>query len=474
MRAVACLACLAFPILASAQAPRRGAPPDQQVVEVGLGASTFVELSGSRGKVTLTDPSVAEITPAGGGLLVVGRKVGETNLILYGGGDRETYLIKVSLPAQAIQSEIRRLFPRQEIEARAVGGSLVLVGVVDDVPVVKQAEELALGYLRSPSIAALDVTPHVINLLRVRGRQQVQLEVKFAEVTRRSTRAMGLEGLGAHESGNFAAGVGRAGQRSTTDANGRGFRAGNLEDDTFGAIFVGIADGKFPFAATLNLLARNGLARTLAEPNLVAMSGQSANFLAGGEVPILIPSSFGGVQVEYKEFGIGLEFMPTVMADRTIQLTTRVAISAIDPTVQVVLQGFELPGFSRREGGTVLRLRDGQSFAMAGLLADEMSNSVERIPGLGQIPILGALFSSKRFERKETELIVVVTAHLVDPMDAADVPPLPGEDRVSDPSDLEFFLLHITEPTTRRRPARSRPRAAAPARRPVGALGFWR
>ena len=467
------------------------AADDASVVSVALGGSSFLRLDGARGKVTLTDPTIADITPAGGGLLIVGRKVGETNLILYGGGDRQTYLIKVALPAQAIQSEIRQLFPREDIEARAVGGSLVLVGVVNDTPTVKQAEELALGYLRSPSIAALDVTPHVINLLRVRSRQQVQLEVKFAEVSRRSTRAIGLEGAGIHESGNYGAGVGRAGQGSTSIGAAKsrgvaepglvgnrlpsGFISENASDDTFGAIFVGLRDGVFPFSATLNLLARNGLARTLAEPNLVAMSGQSSRFLAGGEVPILIPTGFGGVQVEYKEFGIQLDFTPTVMVDRTIQLSTKVAISALDPTVKVVLQGFELPAFTRREGATTLRLRDGQSFAMAGLLSDEMSNAIEEVPGLGQIPILGALFSSKRFERKETELVVIVTARLVDPMDAAAVPTLPGEDRVSDPSDLELFLLNITEPKTRERPARARPRSSrATGRQPVGALGFWR
>lgn len=473
------VAALSLLLLTSAHAQEgRPAPDDKTVVSVSLGGSSFLTLSGSRGKVTLTDPTVADITPAGGGLLIVGRKVGETNLILYGGGDQLTYLIKVTLPAQAIQSEIRRLFPREDIEARAVGGSLVLVGVVNDTPTVKQAEELALGYLASPSIAALDVKPHVINLLRVRGRQQVQLEVKFAEVTRRSLRAVGVEGAGLHESQKFGIGVGRNGSAAVAGIDPQlgtpGLRADNSES-SFGSIFVGLRDGVFPFQAALRLLASKGLARSLAEPNLVSMSGQTATFLAGGEVPILIPTGFGGVQVEYKEFGIELEFTPTVLVDRTIQLRTKVAISALDPTVRVVLEGSELPAFSRREGATSIRLRDGQSFAMAGLLADEMTNSIESVPGLGQIPILGTLFSSKRFERKETELVVVVTAHLVDPMDAGDVPPLPGEDRVSDPSDLELFLLNITEPTIRSRPERPRPRAArTDGRRPVGALGFWR
>ena len=460
---------------------------DASVVSVSLGGSTFISLGGARGKVTLTDPTVAEITPAGGGLLVIGRKVGETNLILYGGRSRNTYLIKVTLPAQAIQSEVRRMFPRQDIEARAVGGSLVLVGVVNDAPTVQQVEELALGYLRSPSIAALGVKPNVINLLRVRGQQQVQLEVKFAEVSRRSLREIGVNAVGGVSNGRVAGAIGRGGVGDTNprSANvssvpqstvpGRFGQSFNPSDNAVGAIFVGMRDGKFPFAATLNLLAVRDLARTLAEPTLVSMSGQSARFLAGGEVPVLKPSGLGNVSVEYKSFGIELTFAPTVLTDRTIQLQTKVAVSALDPTLQIVLDGFQIPGFKKRETTTVLRLRDGQSFAMAGLLSDELANVVEKIPGLGDIPILGTLFSSKRFERRESELVVVVTAHLVDPLDASALPPLPGEDRISDPSDLELFLLNIQEPSARRRPARLQPGASlAPKRQPIGQVGFWR
>ncbi len=471
---------VAVPVLA-----QRGEP--QNVVSVSLGGSSVVDLGGARGRVTLTDPSVAEITPAGAGLLVIGRKVGETNLILTGSGGQETWLIKVSLPAQAIQAELRRMFPREDIDARAVGGALVLVGVVSDTPLVKQAEDIALGYLASPSIAALGVKPNVINLLTVRARQQVQLEVKFAEVSRRSLREMGVNGVGGLANGRVGAATGRTG---VGDTDPRPKEAGYDRQSTrpgvpgqvftpnegaVGAIFVGLRDGKFPFAATLNLLAVRDLSRTLAEPTLVSMSGQTARFLAGGEVPILKPSGLGSVTIEYKPFGIELGFSPTVMEDRTIHLQTNVAVSALDPTLNVVLDGFSIPGFKKREGSTSLRLRDGQSFAMAGLLSDEIANVVQKVPGLGDIPILGALFSSKSFVRRETELVVVVTARLVEPLDG-EAPILPGEDRSSDPTDLELFFLNVDEPSRKRRPDRfgGGNAAVTPRRQLVGRVGFWR
>ncbi len=481
LAALFCMAATTLPAEADAQKRRRS---DASVVEVSLGGSTFVSLSGGAGKVTLTDPTVADITPAAGGLLVVGRKVGETNLILYGGGSRQTYLIKVSLPARAIQTEIARLFTREDIEARAVGGSLVLIGVVTSTEIVKQAEELALGYLRSPSIAALGVQPHVINMLRVRQRQQVQLQVKFAEVNRRSLREIGMNVVGGLPNGRVGAAGGRAAAQDTNPRFGGShssivgapaqvFNPVSAEG-AFGSIFLGMNDGPFPFAATLNLLAANELSRTLAEPTLVAMSGQTASFLAGGELPFQTDAGNNRIQIELKPFGIELAFTPTVLADDTIQMITKFRVSAVDPTLAITT-GVNTAnlGFKSRGATTTVRLRDSQSFAIAGLINDEMANRFERIPGLGDIPILGVLFSSKKYDRKETELVVVVTARLVEPLDADSVPPLPGEEQISDPTDLELFLLNIKR-AKGRRSGGVRGSAAAPARQPVGPVGFWR
>ncbi|MCA9537490.1 MAG: pilus assembly protein N-terminal domain-containing protein [Myxococcales bacterium] len=452
-------------------APARAAERD--VVEVALGGSTLVSLDGAVGKVTLTDPSIADVQPAGADLLIIGRKVGETNLLLLGNGRQETRLVKVALPARAVQSELAALLPGEHITARAVGGALVLAGTVSAAPVVSQAEEIAMGALRSPAIAALGVAPNVINLLRVEARQQVQLEVKFAEVNRRSLREMGVDAVGGTSGGRFGAAVGgtAVGLSPVTEPNSP-LQQFTARPNSVGAFFVGLSGGRFPFAATLNLLAQRDLARTLAEPTLVAMSGHPARFLAGGELPFEISTGLGNSTVEFKAFGIELIFTPTVLGDETMQLETAVSVSAPDPTVTIISGGVQTQGFKRRASSTTVRLRDGQSFAIAGLLSDEIENQVKKVPGLGDVPILGLLFSSKAYNRRETELVVVVTARLVDPIDGA-LPPLPGEDRVTDPTDLELFLLNVHAPDAPIAPARRAPGAPA-ARSPSGSLGFWR
>jgi pilus assembly protein CpaC len=255
-------------------------------------------------------------------------------------------------------------------------------------------------------------------------------------------------------------------------------QAMNSSGTAAGAIFVGMQDGKFPFAATLNLLARRDLAKTLAEPTLVAMSGQEASFLSGGEFPFETSAGLGATSIEFKPFGIQLAFSPTVMSDSTIQLQTKVSVSAPDSTTSITTGGRVTQGFKSRQAATTVRLRDGQSFVIAGLLSDEIENSLQKVPGLGDIPILGTLFSSKSFSRKETELIVVVTARLVNPLDPDDVPRLPGEDRISDPTDLELFLLNVTEPNAKvensRRQQQRRAQSMPMNRTPVGRVGFWR
>ncbi len=482
MRFLLCLLFIGLNTLPlQAEAERRR---NRNVIEVSLGGSKILNLS-STGRVTLTDPGVADVTTAGGGLLIIGRRVGETNLILHGGRQRQTWLIKVTLPSQAIEGELVRLFPRESIQAWAVGGSLVLTGTVSSIQIVEQAEQVSLGYLRSPSIAALGVKPHVINLLKVKGRHQVQLEVKFAEVNRRSLREIGVNIVGGSNDGRVAGATGSGGIGAVDVNNkaenphsalvGRPAQLFNTNENAVGAMFLGLRDGIFPFAATLNLLASRDLSRTLAEPTLVAMSGRTASFLAGGEFPYEKSTGFGNTTVEFKKFGIELSFTPRVLNGELIELETSVGVSAPDPTVKIISDGVLTEGFKRRSSQTTVRLIDGQSFAIAGLLSDEIGNLVEKIPGLGDIPILGTLFSSKKFSRRETELVVVVTARLVDPMNANEVPPLPGWERVSDPSDIELFLLNFTDPNA---PVGQAMEPGMSARNtghnPLGRIGFWR
>ena len=472
-----CAAALLFPAASNAQ----------RLIEVPVGGAETVSMGGVSGKVKITDPSVASVERFGSDVIVLGRKLGETNLLLSSADASESWLIKVHLPVKAIQNEVERSFKGQDVSVRAVGGSIILNGTVQSVPMVTQVESVVMGYLESPNLVELGVQPKVINLLQVRTRQQVQLEVKFAEVDRKSMREIGVNFAATSTGNDMTGGVrtgnnGGGGLYNFGDDNGYNDGSGLLSQQTanapapvvratgsstaFGTFFFGMNGDTFPFAAALNLLTQNSLSRTLAEPILVAMSGQEASFLAGGEIPFQVTSGLGQTNVQFKPYGVELKFSPTVLENDTIQLQTTVAMSAPDNSESVA----GTIGFKRRSTETTIRMRDGQSFAISGMLTDEMSNVVRAVPGLGSLPILGVLFKSKAFERQETELIVVVTARLVDPLEAEDMPPLPGEDMLTDPNDLQLFLLNVDE-TSKKKAVRKRKRRP---RRPAGSVGFTR
>jgi pilus assembly protein CpaC len=456
----------------------------ERMVDVPLGGASILSLGGISGAAELTETSIARVKPYGSDLIVYGKKIGETTLLIKSANGNASWLIRVSLPASAIQGELDKLFPDDRVTARALGGTIVLTGAVSNVVVIKQIEEVAMGYLRSPSIADLGVEPHVINLLTVRAAQQVQLEVKFAEVNRRSLREISagltavmdnskaLEGIAGGTDQSVFGGVGigpssaaQIGAAGAAGLAGTGPVGATPAASSFGTFFFGSQFGSFPFAATLSLLAERRLSRTLAEPTLVAMSGQEASFLAGGEVPLQKSNGLTENSVEYKPFGVELTFQPTVLGDKTIQLSTSVSLSDTDPTINVAGN----VGFKRRSSRTTVRLRDGQSFAIAGLMKDELTKVVQKMPGLAEIPIIGLLFKSKNFLRLETELVVVVTVKLVDPLEDGQLPPLPGSDGPTDPTDLQMFLLNLDEPAA----SKPSPRAG-PRRRPSGRLGFSR
>jgi pilus assembly protein CpaC len=232
---------------------------------------------------------------------------------------------------------------------------------------------------------------------------------------------------------------------------------------------------EFPFSAMLSLLEQNGLAKTLAEPTLVTLTGQQAKFLAGGEFPIPLAGTFGQVQVEWKKFGIQLEFTPTVIAESTIHLNLAAEVSEIDPSLSISVGGTTIPGLASRQSSTTVRLGDGQSFAIAGLLSDKTRSTIDRVPFLGSIPVIGALFRSSQFQRNETELLVVVTARLAKPVAPHELPPMPTDRELNHPSDVELFLMGWDDggkPEVRKSAMTAG--AGGDAGGPLGARGFVR
>lgn len=302
----------------------------------------------------------------------------------------------------------------------------------------------------------IHASPEVINLIRVPGSQQVLLEVKIAELNRTALREIGADILGVDpDTGNIVGTQMAGGLVSAAGAAGLGGligrAAGSLGTDT-------TAFGIFPsgdFQVLLRALRQNRIASILSEPNLTTMSGHRASFLAGGEFPVPVPQVSGGITnsitIEWKKFGAQLDFLPYVMADDRIRLTVTPEVSTIDFQLgtTLVLGGDPVPGLNTRRATTTVELREGQTLAMAGLLQVEIAAGTSRIPGLGDLPYIGPLFSNTSHRRVEKELLVLVTPHLVQPMEADQVPCLPT-DGINDPNDLELYLLNRIEGRTGR------------------------
>src|SRR5262249_32572356 len=277
------------------------------------------------------------------------------------------------------------------------------------------------------------------------GNQQVQLEVKFAEVSRTGLREMGVNLFHKDASGRFLGGV----ISSTTPFGtfltipGTGGLTPEIppapQGSSFSLFFSGLPS--LPFSAILSLLESNGLSKTLAEPTLVAMSGQEAKFLAGGEFPIPVSTGLGAVGIQWKKFGIILNFVPTVVSDGILHLKLSAEVSDVDASRSVTIGGFTVPALTSRQSETTVRLSDGQSFAIAGLLSNQIRSQIDKVPVLGDIPILGALFRSTSYRRSETELLVVITARLTKPVAPHELPRMPTDEELNDPNDFELFLL---------------------------------
>jgi pilus assembly protein CpaC len=400
------------------------------------GQNRLLILTEPIGRVSVADPRVADlkvITPVQ--LLLTSRGVGTTDLTLWNKRDEPLVLaLQVTRNLDRLKTQLADLFPDEKITVSTAGDLVVLSGEVSDVRIPERAAEVA--QLHAEKVA---------NLIKVVGNQQVQLEVKFAEVSRSGLRNLGINFFHQDPGGRFVAGLsnpgqlidGFAGVPGTGGAQTPGIQA--PPGGGFSLFFSGLPN--FPFSAVLNVLEQSGLAKTLAEPTLVALSGQEAKFLVGGEFPVPMASNLGAISVLWKKFGIILNFTPTVISDGALHLKLATEVSDVDPTRSVTISGTSIPGLTTRQSETTVRLADGQSFAIAGLLSDRIQSTISKIPLLGDIPILGMLFRSVSYQRNETELLVVVTAHLAKPVAPHDAPHLPTENELNDPNDIQLFLF---------------------------------
>jgi pilus assembly protein CpaC len=395
-------------------------------LNVPMNRAVVVESDVPFAELSIANPSIADIsTLSDRTIYVLGKAPGRTTLTLLNAEGRLITNVEVQVAPDIAEfkERLRQILPGEPIEVRTANDGIVLSGVVSSITRLDRALDLAERY----------APERVSNLMSVGGTQQVMLKVRFAEMQRSVAKNLGvsLAAAGGSE-------IGIDGRTGTYLADGNGI--GNPltpTQGTRGALALGFTAGSVQFAVLLEALESKGVVRTLAEPNLTALSGQEAKFLGGGEYPIPVLTN-DGVGIEYKPFGVELNFTPTVVDGDIINLQMNAAVSSIDTTVTVEAGGFSINAFKRRETSTTVEMRDGESFAVAGLLQDDFRNSNSQLPWIGDVPILGSLFRSASFQRNQSELVIIITPYLVTPT-KGDSFALPT-DRVKLPSEREFFL----------------------------------
>lgn len=363
---------------------------------------------------------------------VTGKRGGKTSVLLYDNDKQLVDIIEVNVGYDLVElkQSLFETLPGERVEVRQLGGGIYLSGEVSSPVISERAEKIAQAYAPGK----------VTNGLSVNDSHQVMLEVRFVEASRSAVKELGI-GLLTNRPGDFAAGSGS----SVINPNGIGLVSGNLPS-LAGTILGNL--GSISLDANIQALEDQGVIRTLAEPNLVSMSGDTASFLAGGEFPIPVAADEDSIGVEFRQFGVGLSFTPTVLDDGIINLEVKPEVSQIDFANAVRIAGTEIPALRVRRADTTVELRNGQSFAIAGLLENESSNSKSQVPWIGDVPVLGSLFRSSRYKKRETELVIIVTPRLVQPV--ADIDELSTPlDYSSAPSEIDSFLNGKTETTSK-------------------------
>ncbi|MGN3975104.1 type II and III secretion system protein family protein [Tsuneonella sp. SYSU-LHT278] len=452
MRTIASALTLALAGVAAAPVMAQSGGIHAGALEVPVNKSQVITVDQPIGKALVGNAEIADVLPiTERSVYVLGKQMGTTSLTLYGRDNRVLAVMDVAVgpDVDSLKVQFSQLIPGQPIDARISNDAVILSGTVSDPGAADRAAQIARAYAGDK----------VINLISVGGSQQVMLEVRFAEVQRNIGEQLGAQGF--LDSNGFSgvtggtAGLTPKDTTVTTDFGGVSTTTTVTEGVlTLGSITdtFGIFRGAFNIAGLsvdglLNTLERKGMAKTLAEPTLLALSGERASFLAGGEFPVPVIQSGGAngngngnaITVEFKPFGVSLGFTPTVLGDKVINLVVEPEVSSIDPSASITINGLVVPGLQTRRAATTVELRDGESFAIAGLLRKDFATTVRQLPILGSIPIIGSLFRSSSFQKGETELLIVVTPHLVAPLRPEQVV-LPT-DRVKDPRAADTLLL---------------------------------
>jgi len=419
-----------------------GAP--DEVVPLTLNKTLELRLPSAVRDVIVGSPAIADVvvrSPTQ--LFLVGKKIGGTNVFLLDvdGKIIERFEVNVHADTDSVKQALAILLPGEPIDVTGAGDSIVISGTVSSDGVVQRAKQLARRFV--------DEDAKIISMLRVSNEQQVMLRVRVSEIDKSAIKNLGID----WNLNNVAIGGGSVDLGSTA--------TGNFTDDVVGTI-AGAATGLGPIGsldATLSVLEQQNLSKTLAEPNLVTVSGEASNILVGGEFPIPISQDNDTISVEFKQFGVALSFLPVVLDSGRISLKVGTEVSSIDQAASIIIGGLQIPGLRVRRATSVVELPSGGSIMLGGLLQNDVISGLNGLPGLMNIPVLGQLFRSEAFQHNETELVITVTALMVKPVQPK-LLALPT-DGFAPASDLDmYFLGHLQNiyvkqpvPTGRNAPA---------------------
>ena len=399
------------------------ADDETESMMVPKGKSATVRVESVFSDIIVGDPEIATVAPlTDRSLYIIGKSVGATSVAVF---DTEKQLIgsieiEVSADTGRLTRQLRQAVPGAAIKVSSVNGRIMLSGTAPDAPALTRAVAIASEYGED-----------VINSVTIGRPQQVLLEVRFLEASRNASKELGVNWDAMGSGWNVLTGVAGLVSRATP----------------FGTIVGNLLSNGVEADAIIRALEERGLARRLAEPNLVALSGDRAEFLAGGEFPFPVQGNGDRITVEFKKFGVGLAFTPIVLKDDVINLKIEPEVSQLDPTNVIRLDNTEIPSLVVRRASTTVELRDGQSFVIAGLLQSNSTTAREQLPWIGDVPVLGALFRSASYQREETDLAIIVTPRLVRPLAPGEIARSPL-DNTKAANDIDFFVLGQDEVKT--------------------------
>jgi pilus assembly protein CpaC len=432
-------------------------------LELELNKGRLIALDQAAASVFVADPDIADVQVKSPKLLYIfAKKPGETTLYTVDATDRvvEGWRVSVAHNLTLLREAIHNYVPNARVEVSSIGDAVVLQGVVRSPEMAENVRTLA---------ARLAGKDNVINRMSVRGPNQINLRVRIAEVQRSVIKQLGVNWDALLSAGSFSFGLATGNPALAAGLGGFGTRnfptlgTGNVD-----SIVGGLRTSRWNINSVIDALENEGLVTVLAEPNLTAVSGETASFLAGGEFPIPIAQQNNTVTVEFKKFGVSLAFTPTILNDGQITLRVRPEVSQLSTNGEVRFNGFSIPAITTRRAETTVELGSGQSFAIAGLLQNDINHTVRRLPGLGDLPILGALFRSDAFQRNESELVILVTPYVVRPTsETAMSAPNDGLTMPSDVDRLKTAPLYVNKPVADKPVVRG-----TEGRRLVGPAGF--